>query len=273
MSSLLISSDNSGSSYWIGGQYSSRLGNFSWINGAIVGPWAPWDKGHPESQTSATRLYASYIIGQSINFRTAYQTALKRYICEVRTSKGEEALPCYSDNDLVISIDSSGSISPDQYKVALEFAARLASTWMDNQGNRLSVFVYSNQVKPILSMNEIKSVQQTRNAIYKSAHLNQGTASHLALRFAISQFNLNARNVAKNLVFLTDGESNDANLTAQVASQVRKAGIRTFSVGIGSGVGTKELLTIAGDSKRVFKTEGFNDLLVLLSPISRQLCK
>lgn len=264
--------DDTGSSYWVGGRYDPDRDTFVWENDVEVGPWAPWDQGHPNTKTQVTRVFARTV--GSLKLRTQFNTVTTRYICEMKEGEEEEeAEPCYNDNDLVIAVDSSGSIGEPDYMYALEFAARLATAWADNPNNRLSVLVYSTSVRPILSLNQNLTVAQLRDVIYNAPYLNASTNSHLALDTTIQEFQDNPRTVPHNLVFLTDGASTNQAATLVSAQNVQNAGIRSFSVGIGAAIKQAELEAIAGnDSGHVFNTGGFEDLLKLLQPVSRRVC-
>lgn len=265
-------SDDTGSTYWVGGKYDTAKKTFVWENGAEIGPWAPWDQGHPDTQTQLTRVYARTV--GDIKLRTQFNTVSSRYICELKTGEvEEEAQPCYEDNDLVIVADSSGSIGQTNYLVAMEFTTRLAIAWADNPSNRLSVLIFASDVQSIFSLNQNLTVSEIRDLIYNAPYLNGGTASFLALDRVVTEFQQNPRQVPLKLVFLTDGGSTDKAATKAAAQRVKAAGVQAYSVGIGSGIVADELLAIAGgDQTHVFNTDGFDDLLKLLRPVSQEVC-
>lgn len=211
-----------------------------------------------------------------VRFRTQFSTESTRYLCELRSGLEEEgALPCYNDNDLVIVVDSSGSIGQEHYAIALEFTTRLAIAWADNPQNRLAFIVYSTNAQRIIGLEDNLSVQEIRDTVYSAPYLNSGTASHLGLDLAFQQIQQSNRTtVPQNLVFLTDGASDSSLSTKSSAERVRDAGIKAFAVGIGENVVKDELLAIAGDKpEHVFNTDGFEDLLKLLLPVSKIVCE
>ncbi|ODM98848.1 Vitrin [Orchesella cincta] len=269
---FLRASGDSGTLYWTSGRFNIDDRVFEWGNGVQLSPSAPWSANHPNSQLSVTRV-ALYTVG-SPKLRTQFNTVSSRYICEVKLGEvGEEAEPCYSDNDLVIVVDSSGSIGQVNYLSALEFAAKLATAWVDNSNNRISVVIYSNSVQSVIGLGESVTVSQIRDRVYNAPYLSGGTASDLGINKAVTEFQSNARAVPKNLVFLTDGVSNSPSATLAAAQKATAAGIRSFSVGITTNINQQELLAIAGnDASHVFNTDGFEDLLKLLQPVSRRVC-
>ncbi|ODM91664.1 Vitrin [Orchesella cincta] len=270
---FLRATGDSGTLYWTSGKFNIEENVFEWGNGVQFSPTAPWSPGHPNSQLSLTGV-TLYTVG-SPRLRTQFNTVSSRYICEIRLSEdGEEAEPCFSDNDLVIVVDSSSSIGQVNYLSALEFAAKLATAWVDNPNNRISVVIYSSSVLSVIGLGEAVTVSQIRDRVYNATYLSGGTASDLGINAAVTEFKNNARAVPKNMVFLTDGSSNSPSLTLAAAQNALAAGIRSFSVGIGTNINQQELLAIAGnDSTHVFNTDGFEDLLKLLQPVSRRVCE
>ncbi|CAL8071043.1 unnamed protein product [Orchesella dallaii] len=269
---FLRESGDSGTVYWTSGRFNVDDRVFEWGNGVRLSPSAPWRANHPDTQLSVTRV-ALYTVG-SPKLQTQFNTVSSRYMCEIKLGEaGEEAEPCYSDNDLVVVVDSSGSIGQVNYMAALEFAAKLATAWIDNPNNRISVVIYSSSVQSVIGLGESVTVSQLRERVYNAPYLGGGTASDLGINQAVSEFQSNSRAVPKNMVFLTDGVSNSPTATLAAAQRAQAAGIRAFSVGITTNINQQELLAIAGNnSDHVFNTDGFEDLLKLLQPVSRRVC-
>jgi len=273
----LQDTDNTGVLYWTGGKYDVRTEQFLWDNGDPISPDAPWGAGQPKDKKPNTRV-AITTIGREIEYKTQPATTTSRYICEgERVDDGDQEqipIPCFKDNDLVIVIDSSGSIGDASYEVAKEFTTRLATTWVDHIGSRVSVLIYSNDATTIMGLTDDQTVDSIKQKVYNMPHLGGGANSHLGIDLAFQEFQANARNVPQNMVFLTDGQSNSECLTKASADRAKRFGIRAFSVGIGSGIGQAELLAIAGGvSDHVFSTTQFDELLVILRPLSIKLCE
>ena len=75
------------------------------------------------------------------------------------------------------------------------------------------------------------------------------TNTHLALKETIRAF-LNSRKsqgVPQVAIVLTDGHSNDFDLTVAEAVKVRDADIQVFSIGVGSNINERELVKISYD--------------------------
>jgi len=272
----LRDSDSTGSLYWVGGKWDLRSEAFIWDNGVPISPEAPWGPGQPKDKKSNTRV-AAVTVGGEIEYKTEANTKTIRYICEgQREDEDEEQIPvpCYKDNDLIIVVDSSGSISQTHYEIAKEFTARLATTWVDHNNSRVSVIIFSTDTQIIFSLIDDQSVPTMKEKIYNMPHMAGGTNTHRALDLVRSEFEKHYRNVTQNLVLLTDGQSANPAATKASADAVIAAGIRSHAVGIGSSIGQAELLVIAGGhADRVFTTDQFDELLALLRPLSKKVCE
>ncbi|CAL8068234.1 unnamed protein product [Orchesella dallaii] len=111
---FILSSGDSGSVYWTSGKYNVQNRAFEWENGVRLNPSGPWDVREPKTQTLRTRV--ALRIRDVPKYATYFNTVSQRYICElVQGGEGEMAEPCYNDNDLIIVVDSSGSISHHKY--------------------------------------------------------------------------------------------------------------------------------------------------------------
>ncbi len=92
-------------------------------------------------------------------------------------------VPCYQANDLAVVVDASGSVGYDNFKISLEFAARLLSTWKRYDKNGVSSAVFASSVLPVLSFEQGRQLDDVgvKMAILSAPYIATGTASHLAL--------------------------------------------------------------------------------------------
>lgn len=76
-------------------------------------------------------------------------------------------------------------------------------------------------------------------------------------------------------IIVTDGQSNDASLTAAEAKKLRDAGVTVLAIGVGSGVSKTELNAIATDpdSTHVFAADNFDALKSLKALLSTKACE
>ena len=74
------------------------------------------------------------------------------------------------------------------------------------------------------------------------------------------------------MLVITDGQSNNPTDTIAAANLAISKGIRTFAVGVGN-YNDAELLAIAGGIRDHVKTKrDFNDLMLLLRPVTTEMC-
>lgn len=58
--------------------------------------------------------------------------------------------------------------------------------------------------------------------------------------------------VRQVVIVLTDGNSQEPDLTAQAAKRAREAGLEVFAIGVGQSVSAEELHRIASDNRSVW---------------------
>lgn len=183
-------------------------------------------------------------------------------------------VPCYNTNDLVIVLDGSGSIGSSNFETAKRFVDKLAAAYNVQSSSRVGFITYSDTVSTIISLTNTLTPDAMSSTILNAPYRASVTYTDLGIDAAVTQFTLYPRTVPRNMVVLTDGVSTDPSATLASANTAINMGIRTFSVGIGSGVNQSELLDIAnGNQDRVFNANTFDDLVKLLNPLSRALCK
>jgi hypothetical protein len=81
--------------------------------------------------------------------------------------------------------------------------------------------------------------------------------------------------VPKIGIVVTDGNSNNRQLTASEADKARKDGITMFAIGVGRGINDNELHAIATDpdSQYTFRADSFDALTSLKGSLSSKTCQ
>lgn len=182
-------------------------------------------------------------------------------------------MPCYNTNDLVILLDASGSIGSANYETAKSIVDKLAAAYNVQSSSRVSVITFSNTVTTLVPLTNTLTPAAMSSAILGAAYEASVTNTDLGIDQAIAEFAASPRAVPHNLVVLTDGASTDHAATVNSANNAAAAGIRTFSVGIGSGVDQGELTDIAdGNTSRVYNANDYDSLIDLLNPLSKAIC-
>ena len=74
---------------------------------------------------------------------------------------------------------------------------------------------------------------------------------------------------------MTDGNSNNRQLTASEAAKARKDGITMLAIGVGRGINDKELNSISSDpdSQYTFHADSFDALKSLKGQLSSKTCE
>lgn len=273
ISELLASGSNKMASYWTAGKFEDQgREKFSWVRGELLDDWI-WQENEPSNKGNGVRVAMKKNGNGEWNASSLSEEETHGFICEISPGSSGEAIPCYSTNDLIIAMDSSGSVGQANFDEAKnDFVLKVTTAWLGWERTRLSFFIYSDDVHKIFrlidSMNELEAEPKIRN----TAYIGGGTNSHLALQGAYTDFDMFNRNVTTNLVFLTDGQSNSPDLTREQAANLHRANVRVFAIGIGSGVNENELKDIASREDYVFYTDKFSELKNLLNPISQMVC-
>lgn len=175
--------------------------------------------------------------------------------------------------DVIVGLDSSGSIGGENYKKEKIFAYDLARVFANRPTNRFGLTIFSSTVKTIVELANNWTQDQVNSEILNAVYMGYQTYTNLAIDSAVNQFEASVRGAVQKLVVITDGVSNDPAATIASAQAAAGAGIETFAVGIGSGISYAELLAIAGgDSSRVFTVDDFDGLTAELSSVSSAVC-
>ena len=80
---------------------------------------------------------------------------------------------------------------------------------------------------------------------------------------------------SKMIILITDGKSNNMQLTTQQAMAARNQGITIFAIGVGSGIDRHELNGIATDpdSQHVFTVNNFDALTQIKGELEQKACQ
>jgi len=261
-----------GTTFWTSGMYDPARLVWRWTaNNQALPPWSPWAPGFPSAPNQLLRVLLRYTNRFDATWQTVPGTQLHRYVCELQHVT--IAVPCYETNDLAIVLDASGSIGAANFIVAVDFVDQLAAAFTRHDASRLTYIVYSSSSITRIPLTNSFTATEISNLIRTTPYTGGGTATHLGIDMAVSQFNSSPRSVPKNMVVLTDGISNNPALTEASANRAIAMGVRSFAVGITPSINPQELLTIAGnDPSRVFTAENFAHLIQLLAPLSLKIC-
>jgi len=177
---------------------------------------------------------------------------------------------------LQIILDSSGSISSENYNTSLDFVYRLSKGFIGNRESKLGFYVYSTTFENVIPLSSGLTEEQLRRSILSAPHLKTTTRTDLALLDAANNLRNNRENdIPMITVVITDAKSDDPTATRKVAESVKLSGIRMYSVGIGitEESAQKELTALAGGpSYNVFNVKTWDKLIDIVTTTSARLC-
>jgi len=192
----------------------------------------------------------------------------------------QEGLP--SKLDAMVLFDGSMSVGEGNFKKSLEFISRFVDKLdLGPSKARLELIQFSHKIAEALdfvaSSHTSKGV--LRAQIGRIDYLRGGTATGKAMTEALKVFTekgRHAKDVAKYLVVLTDGNSSETEhaLIRQAVPKLKAMGVELVAVGVGSSVNDDELRLIAGGkAANVFSVDSFEKLdSALISKMVEKLC-
>ena len=235
----------------------------------------------PTERDSFPSFYARYYCHPNCNESEAvkrFNDSMQEYL---NTPCGSVVESCSEAFDIIVLLDSSGSIGDAQFAFALTAVANLSSRYtIGSDYTRFGVILYSHvvHVAHVIALDEYTDSANLTAAILLLPYSRGGTLTGSAITYATEhRFNttFGARErgtVPQILIVATDGRSfDDVTGPSQAAA---KAGIDLFSIGIGDGPDQNQLLEIArGVSSRVFNTEDYQHLIGLSPLLAAETCK
>ncbi|PVD27457.1 hypothetical protein C0Q70_12617 [Pomacea canaliculata] len=180
---------------------------------------------------------------------------------------------CESKMDIAFVLDSSGSIINSDFRLSLNFVARVVEELYEPERVRVASLIYADTVSTNFNFNTYNTKAQITNAIRSISRITGGTYTNLALDTARTTF-FSGNNNAKRLVILvTDGQSASTILTAAAAQRLKNKGIVVFAVGVG-GYDPTELHAVASSPvcSHVFTLGDFSFIESILDEIKRSTC-
>ena len=167
--------------------------------------------------------------------------------------------------DLVFLLDASGSIGEDNFVAMKQLVKNIASSLtIGPENTRVAVIVFESGVRLEFNLNSYTNINSLSQAIDNIFYDSGGTSTHLALQLlresAVSEL-LGVRpstDTTHIAIVITDGQSNSPTATAEEARKVHTdTDFTVFAVGIGSGIGSDELTTIASRDDYVILATSF----------------
>ncbi|CAF0997733.1 unnamed protein product [Adineta steineri] len=190
---------------------------------------------------------------------------------------------CKTIMDLFIVLDSSGSIGAPAFEQAksalvdlvsmLQIGPKKVQVWVINYGSTVEVPINVLNT-PISEFTKEKIIERIRGIRYMNgACTATGDALQLVRKICDKSCRSHHEGVSRVALVFTDGYSNCGTTVGVESSNllaITKASV--FAVGIGSGVNTAELTTIATDKKYIMHVSDYLHLIGAMNNITIYTC-
>lgn len=189
---------------------------------------------------------------------------------------------CPSKVDLAFIVDSSGSISKQNYNEMKFFIFSIAKAMnVSETGAHVGVVIYSTSSKLAIKFSDHTNIASFQKAVYNLNHMKALTRIDLGLKTAHTELFTSsggARPGVKKMAFiLTDGKQSTINgvkkSVGEAARPLIESGVKTFSIGIGSSVDGNELRAMVEDDDDVITAANFDELLTRIENITQLPCQ
>ncbi|XP_061676919.1 collagen alpha-6(VI) chain isoform X2 [Syngnathoides biaculeatus] len=178
--------------------------------------------------------------------------------------------------DLIFLIDQSGSINPQDYTIMKTFTTQLVASFKVSQDLvRVGLAQFSDIFQHEFYLNQFFTYESVTNHIMGMNQRGGGTLIGRALdairgHFEESRGCRRSAGVSRNLVLITDGESQDD--VQDAAERLKALGVEVFVIGVGD-VHDLQLLQITGTHDRLFTVENFGSLESIRQKVVNTICK
>ncbi|KAK0047864.1 FMRFamide receptor [Biomphalaria pfeifferi] len=185
---------------------------------------------------------------------------------------------CQGEADVLLILDSSGSIGKANYDLLAKFSADLTSNFtVAPDAIQFGTIIFSDSVQNIFNFNQFTNNSQVAQALLKIPYLSQSTHTAQALDYARTNSFTAAQgarpNAGKIAVVITDGNSQNAAETAAAAARLKQSGVTVIAVGVGSSISQTELKAIASGDSNVFNVNNYSVLDAIRAGLVTQACE
>jgi len=178
--------------------------------------------------------------------------------------------------DVYFLLDSSTSVNPDNFIAMLHFIIDVIDMFDVTSGvTRVAVVGYNDGIHPFILLNNDYSPSQLKDRILGLPYLGGGTKTGSAFQYLRQTGLTHARQEAAQVVILlTDGQSEDPDMTHTEARKLRDQGVHLFAIGIGYGVDIHELRGIGSKpvTDTVFRIQDFSALSAIKAEVAVSAC-
>ncbi|KAJ1159471.1 hypothetical protein NDU88_012121 [Pleurodeles waltl] len=178
--------------------------------------------------------------------------------------------------DVVLIVDGSGSIHPEDFSIMRTFLEALVRSFdVSRDTVQFSLVQFSENVQIEVALNSSHNINGLLHTLQSFPQIGGGTWTGNALSFVRQRVlvkSMGARaNVPRVMVLITDGESQDE--VKAPALELQCLGVEVFVVGV-SGAMYTELVAIVSPpaDTHVFIMNNFRDLQQILPELTESIC-
>lgn len=190
-------------------------------------------------------------------------------------------MKCSERADLAFIVDTSGSITDENFKKQKDFVKAIASSFDPSTTNhQLGLISYSTNARMQVSFKDNTKLEEFEKAVDSMLHIKGRTRLDNALKLATSQlFNPNDEinsGQRKSVIILTDGrQSQDPGAVPlqDAVRPLRQLGVRIYVVAVSSELDLEELYQLTEKKDDVFTTSYFDDLAKMANDVARETCR
>ncbi|XP_077053952.1 matrilin-4 isoform X3 [Siphateles boraxobius] len=193
---------------------------------------------------------------------------------------GKTCGTCRSSNiDLVLLIDGSKSVRPQNFKLVKQFVNQVVDQLdVSPKGTRVGLVQYSSRVRTEFPLSMYQTKEEIKKAVMNVEYMEKGTMTGLALKHMVENSFTEAdgaRPAGKNIprvgLVFTDGRSQDE--IQEWAKKAKEAGITMYAVGVGKAV-EDELREIASEpvEKHFFYSADFTAISQIAENLKLNVC-
>jgi uncharacterized protein YegL len=190
---------------------------------------------------------------------------------------------CDAIMDLTLIIDSSGSITPNDFEKGkaalmdlvsrLNVAVKKAGVALINYASNVSL----SAINEVFEFDKQELLQQIAALPRLGTHTATGDALALSKAYCEARCRDIKEGIPRIFAVFTDGHSNEGQPVIPIAKAIRDAPIEgtIFAIGVGNigKAGQDELLEIAGDKDYVMNIDSYLDLARVTNAITIQMCE
>ena len=186
--------------------------------------------------------------------------------------------PCEGEADIVLLLDTSGSVTDTNFQKILGFVDHLIRLiGLNDEKTRIGVVTFSTGAMIDFHLKDYRSARAITKAILEIEHVPGQTNIAAALQAMreemFLQKNGDRPGVPNIGILITDGYSyKNYEETIPEAKKARERGIQLFAIGIGLE-DEDEIKRIADDKNRVFGTSNFDTLAQIVYDVRDAICR